>query len=156
MRNSILDPADRRILAALQEHPEISIAELAPLVGLSQTPCWRRMKRLQETGVIKGRAWLLSPEALGLAVNVFAELKLKQHDEETLEALEARARALPQIVECFSMSGDGDYLLRVIVASVSDYEQLLKKVLLHLPGVGSVSSSFALAAVKVTTKLPLD
>ena len=89
-------------------------------------------------------------------MNVFAQLKLKQHDEETLEALESRARALPQVVECFSMSGDGDYLLRVVVASVSDYERLLKKVLLHLPGVGSVSSRFALAAVKVTTKLPLD
>ncbi len=156
MKNNNLDPADRRILAALQDYPEISIAELAPLVGLSQTPCWRRMKRLQETGVIKGRAWLLEAEALGLAVNVFAELKLKQHDEDTLEALEAQARSLPQIVECFSMSGDSDYLLRVVVASVSDYERLLKKVLLHLPGVGSVSSSFALAAVKVTTKLPLD
>ena len=156
MENIVLDSADRRILAVLQEQPEISIAELAPLVGLSQTPCWRRMKRLQEVGVIAGRVWLLRPEALGLTVNVFAQLKLKQHDEETLEALESRARALPQVVECFSMSGDGDYLLRVVVASVSDYERLLKKVLLHLPGVGSVSSSFALAAVKVTTKLPLD
>lgn len=156
MRNIVLDSADRRILAALQDQPDISIAELAPLVGLSQTPCWRRMKRLQDVGVIAGRVWLLRPEALGLTVNVFAQLKLKQHDEETLEALEARARALPQVVECFSMSGDGDYLLRIVVASIGDYEQLLKKVLLHLPGVGAVSSSFALAAVKVTTNLPLD
>ena len=156
MENIVLDSADRRILAVLQEQPEISIAELAPLVGLSQTPCWRRMKRLQEVGVIAGRVWLLRPEALGLTVNVFAQLKLKQHDEETLEALESRARALPQVVECFSMSGDGDYLLRVVVASVSDYERLLKKVMLHLPGVASVSSSFALATVKGTTKLPPD
>ena len=105
--------------------------------------------------MIEGRVWILSAEALGLEINVFAELKLKQHDEVTLELLEARACAQPEIVECFSMGGDSDYLLRIIVPSVGHYERLLKKVLLHLPGVGAVSSNFALAAVKLTTKLPL-
>jgi Lrp/AsnC family transcriptional regulator len=150
-----LDAADRRILAAMQDNPEAPIAQLALAAGLSQTPCWRRIKRLQDAGVLRRRAWLLNAAKLGLDVNVFAEVKLKQHDEETLEAFEHSMRECPQIVECFSMGGQSDYMLRVIIGSVADYERLLKKVLLHLPGVGSINSSFALATVKLTTDLPL-
>jgi Lrp/AsnC family transcriptional regulator len=139
----------------LQHHPQASIAELGEIVGLSQTPCWRRMKRLQDTGVISGRAWILNPVRLGLSVNVFAEVRLKQHDEETLEAFELMTSERPEIVESFSMSGQSDYLLRIVVGTVADYEILLKKVLLHLPGVGSINSSFALKAIKSTTDLPI-
>jgi Lrp/AsnC family transcriptional regulator len=155
MEDFTLDAADRRILAALQHHPQASIAELGEIVGLSQTPCWRRMKRLQDTGVISGRAWILNPVRLGLSVNVFAEVRLKQHDEETLEAFELMTSERPEIVESFSMSGQSDYLLRIVVGTVADYEILLKKVLLHLPGVGSINSSFALKAIKSTTDLPI-
>lgn len=150
-----MDKIDRKILASLQANPQRSVADLASDVGLSHTPCWRRLKKLEESGVIRERAVLLDPLLLDLTVNVFAELRLKQHDEETLEALEAQARDHPEIVECFSMSGQGDYLMRVVVRSVGDYEVFLKKVLLHLPGVGSINSSFALNCIKLTTKLPL-
>lgn len=150
-----MDSIDRKILAALQANPQRSVAELASDVGLSHTPCWRRLKKLEESGVIRERAVILNPLLLDLTVSVFAELKLKQHDEETLEALEAQAREHPQIVECFSMSGQSDYLMRIVVRSVGDYEVFLKKVLLHLPGVGSINSSFALNCIKMTTQLPI-
>jgi Lrp/AsnC family transcriptional regulator len=151
-----IDAMDRKILLILQDCSEISVADLGERVGLSQTPCWRRLKKLQDAGVLKQRVWLLDPERLGLDVNVFAEVKLKQHDEVTLEAFEAQTRERPEIVECFSMSGQSDYLLRVIVGSVAGYEVLLKKVLLHLPGVGSINSSFALQKIKLTTSLPIQ
>ena len=92
---------------------------------------------------------------LGLTVNVFAYIKLKSHDEATLEALESAVEKHSEIIECFSMSGESDYLLRVIVASVEAYERFLKRELLHLPGVGSINSSFALKRVKETTVLPI-
>lgn len=150
-----MDAIDLKILREMQENPEIAISDLALKVGLSHTPCWRRVKKLEADGVIAGRAILLNPVALGLPVVVFADLKLRQHDEETLEALEAAARDLDEITECYSMSGDSDYILRVVVRSIEEYEGLLKKVLLHLPGVSSVHSHFALKCIKNTTRLPI-
>ena len=150
-----MDEFDRKLLRAHQAEPELTVQELAERVGLSHTPCWRRLKKLEADGVIKGRAVILDPEALGLSITVFAQIKVKQHDEHTLEVFERSARARPEIVECFSMSGDSDFLLRIVTGSVSDYEQFLKRTLLHLPGVGSVNSSFALKCVKFTTMLPI-
>jgi len=150
-----VDGIDRRILATLQSRPELSNNELADVVGLSSTPCWRRMKKLEADGVIAGRAVLLNPKALDLTVNVFAEIRLKQHDEETLNGLEAAVSRQPEIVECFSVSGDSDYMVRVVMRSIEAYECFLKKVLLHLPGVAAVNSRFALGCVKLTTALPI-
>ncbi|MGA7676264.1 MAG: Lrp/AsnC family transcriptional regulator [Rhizomicrobium sp.] len=150
-----MDDFDRKILRVFQAKPELSVQELAEQVGLSHTPCWRRLKKLEADGVIKGRAVILDPEALGLSITVFAHIKVKQHDENTLEVFERSARECPEIVECFSMSGDADFLLRIVTGSVSEYEQFLKRTLLHLPGVGSVNSSFALKCVKFTTMLPI-
>ena len=150
-----MDDFDRKLLRVHQAEPELSVHELAERVGLSHTPCWRRLKKLEADGVIKGRAVILDPAALGLSITVFAHIKVKQHDEDTLEVFERSARARPEIVECFSMSGDSDFLLRIVTGSVSDYEQFLTRTLLHLPGVGSVNSSFALKCVKFTTMLPI-
>lgn len=150
-----MDDADLRILRVLQADPQLPVTAIAERAGLSHTPCWRRLKRMEADGVILGRAVLLDAKQLGLAVNVFAALRLKQHDEDTLEALEAAVCDHPQIVECFSMSGESDYTIRVIARSIEDYEHFLKKVLLHLPGVASVNSSFALKCVKMTTGLPI-
>ena len=150
-----MDDFDRKLLRVHQAEPELSVHELAERVGLSHTPCWRRLKKLEADGVIKGRAVILDPAALGLSITVFAHIKVKQHDEDTLEVFERSARARPEIVECFSMSGDSDFLLRIVTGSVADYEQFLKRTLLHLPGVGSVNSSFALKCVKNTTMLPI-
>ena len=151
-----MDTIDRKILTLIQSHPDLSVIELSEQVGLSHSPCWRRLKRLEITGVIRERAVLLNPAALGLTVNVFAHLKLRQHDESTLEALESAAKHRQEIVECFSMSGESDYILRIVIGNIDDYEKFLKKVLLHLPGVASVNSSFALKCVKLTTQLPIQ
>jgi Lrp/AsnC family transcriptional regulator len=146
---------DRRLLRALQARPDLSVADLSEKVGLSQTPCWRRLKRLEADGVIVRRALVLDPKKLGLTVSVLAQIKLHRHDEETLEALERDVRAHPEILDCFSMSGESDYVMRVVAASIEDYERFLKKVLLHLPGVASVNSSFTLKTIKGTTDLPV-
>jgi Lrp/AsnC family transcriptional regulator len=146
---------DWRILRTLQDAPEISVSDLAERVGLSHTPCWRRIKQLEENGAIQERVVVLNPEIVGLGISVFANVRLKAHDEETLEAFEQAARDRPEIVDCFSMSGECDYLFRVAVSSIDQYEQFLKKVLLHFPGVASVNSHFALKRIKKTTKLPI-
>lgn len=150
-----MDEIDRRILRVVQANPDLPIAELATKAGLSHTPCWRRLKKLEADGIICGRAVLLDAKQLGLVVNVFAHVRLKQHDEETLDALELSVSLHPEIVESFSMSGTSDYVLRVVAKSIEDYERFLKKTLLHLPGVSSINSSFALKTVKMTTVLPV-
>jgi Lrp/AsnC family transcriptional regulator len=150
-----MDPVDRKILRIMQEMPDISVADLAKQVALSHTPCWRRMKRLEASGAIQQRAIILDPKVMGLDISVFANIRLKAHDEETLEAFESTACDRAEIVDCFSMSGESDYILRIVVQSIAEYEQFLKKVLLHLPGVASVNSHFALKCVKKTTKLPI-
>src|SRR5262245_4955793 len=150
-----MDEIDLRILRTYQAQPELSMADLASAAGISQTPCWRRLKRMEQQGMIRGRANMLDPVALGFSVNVIANLRLKQHDEETLEAFESAVRDHPEVVECFSMSGESDYILRMLARSIEDYERFLKKVLLHLPGVASVNSSFALKPVKMTTQVPI-
>ncbi|MCZ8172938.1 MAG: Lrp/AsnC family transcriptional regulator [Brevundimonas sp.] len=150
-----MDEVDLRLLRAIQSEPDLAVADLARLAGLSQTPAWRRLKRLQDEGLISGRAVLLDAGKLGLTVNVFAYIRLKHHDEETLESLEREVQHHPEIVECFSMSGDSDYVMRIMVRSVEDYEKFLKRVLLHLPGVAYINSSFSLNRVKLTTKIPL-
>jgi Lrp/AsnC family transcriptional regulator len=150
-----LDETDRKILRAWQAQPDAKVADIADRVGLSHTPCWRRMRKLEAAGIVIGQALLLDAKLLDLGVSVFARLRLRQHDEETLEALEAATLACPQIVECFSMTGESDFLVRVIVSNVEGYELFLKKTLLHLPGVASVDSSFALKCVKMTAQLPI-
>ena len=151
-----MDKIDLKILNALQQDPGINTADLAERVGLSHTPCWRRLKKLEQTGAIRERAVILDAGLLGLSVTVFAEIRLRQHHEDMLEAFEQAVRARPEIVDCYSMSGEHDYQLRVLVRDVAHYEKFLKKVLLYLPGVAAVNSSFALKAVKITTKIPLN
>jgi Lrp/AsnC family transcriptional regulator len=150
-----MDEIDRKILRLMQAQPELTAAEVAAQVGLSHTPCWRRIKKMEADGVFERRIVVADPALLGLGVAIFAQVRLRQHDEDTLEALEKAVLEHPEIVECFSMSGDSDYLFRVIARSIEDYERFLKKTLLHLPGVVGVNSSFALKTVKLTTDLPV-
>lgn len=152
---SELDEFDRRILQALQADADVSMAELGERVGLSHTPCWRRVKKLETAGIIRGKVVLLDPERLDLSVNVFVEVHLKAHDEASLNAFETAVAAVDEVVECYTVSGEKDFLLRVVVADVASYERLLKHRLVHLPSVGSLSSTFALRQVKYTTRLPL-
>lgn len=150
-----MDDMDRKILSVLQADSSQSVAEMAEKVGLSHTPFWRRLKRLEKDGVIRERVSILDPKKLGLDITVFANIKLRQHDEETLEAFERDVAAFPEVVECYSMSGETDYVVRALVASIEEYERLLKRKLLHLPGVVAINSHFALKCIKLTTRLPL-
>ncbi|RLQ87911.1 Lrp/AsnC family transcriptional regulator [Notoacmeibacter ruber] len=151
----LLDATDMRILEALQKDCAVSMVDLGEIVGLSSTPLWRRLKKLENDGYIRGRVAILDPEKLGLEINIFASIRLNQHDEETLEAFERAALEEAEIMECYSMSGESDFLLRVVVESIAYYEKYLKRVLLHLPGVAAVNSHFTLKRVKQTTQLPL-
>ena len=150
-----LDILDRHILRELQGSADLSMQELGERVGLSHTPCWRRIKRLEEKGIIKQRVTLLDAEQLQLSVNVFVQVSLSNQLEDALNRFEDAVQQVDEIVECYTVSGDKDFLLRVVVEDVGAYERLLKSTLVHLPEVGNMSSSFALRQVKYTTSLPI-
>ena len=150
-----MDTIDRRILSELQDNADLSMQELGDRVGLSHTPCWRRVKRLQERGIVKRRVALLDAEQLDLAVNVFVNVSLRRHQENALNRFETAVQDVPEVVECYSVSGETDFLLRVVVGDVTAYERLVKATLVHLPEVGNLTSTFALRQVKYTTALPL-
>lgn len=151
----IMDDMDWKILRTLQAEPELSINTLADKVGLSHTPCWRRLKKLEDDGVIAGRALLLDQAKVGLGVDVFANVRIGSHDEDTLEAFADAVESHPHIVECFLTGGESDYLLRIVAGSIEEYERFLKKVLVHMPGVASVNSSFAMRRIKWTSRMPI-
>ena len=155
MNDNHLDVFDIKILKALQSDAEYSMNDLGELIGLSHTPCWRRIKRLENEGYIQRKVTLLDPKKLNLGVSVHAYITIKSHDEESLLAFESSVHEIPEIVECYSTTGEKDYLLRIVAESVEHYEDLLKKQLVHLPNVASVNSTFALKQVKYTTELPL-
>ena len=150
-----LDKYDKRILMELQQGADVSMQELGERVGLSHTPCWRRVKRLEKYGLIRQRVVLLDAEQLDLAVNVLVNVTLKRQQGNALNRFEAAVQDIPEVVECYIVSGETDFLLRVVVADVNAYERLLKDTLVHLPEVGNLTSTFALRQVKYTTALPL-
>ncbi|MBO42473.1 MAG: ArsR family transcriptional regulator [Rhodospirillaceae bacterium] len=151
-----LDAVDRRILAVLQEHARISNVDLAEQVGISPSPCWRRVKTLEDSGVIAKHVSLVDPAAVGLPVSVFIQVTLERQIETALETFEQTVLARPEVMECYLMTGDSDYLLRVVVADLSAYERFLMDHLTRLNGVASIKSSFALKQVKYGTALPLS
>lgn len=152
--NDVLDPIDRRILRELQADATLAIADLAERVGLSQTPCWKRVKRLTESGVIERRVALLDREKLDLSLVVFVSIRTARHDEAWLTAFAKGASALPEVVEFYRMSGETDYLLKVVVRDISAYDRFYKR-LIATAELGDVSSSFAMEQIKFTTALPL-
>jgi DNA-binding Lrp family transcriptional regulator len=150
-----LDEIDRRILARLQEDARVSNAELARAVALSPSPCLRRVRGLEESAVIRRYVALLDPGALGLGVSVFVQVRLERQVEQALERFEAALLGRPEVLECYLMTGDADYLLRVVVPDLPAYERFLVDHLTRVPGVASIRSSFALKQVKYSTALPL-
>ena len=151
-----MDKIDYKILKLLQDDPDLNITEIGKQVGLSHTPCWRRIKLMQEQGVIIRRAVILDPETLNLDVCVFCFVKLKNHQETTLLDFEKAVLKLPDVLQCYSITGDYDYCLRVVTSDIKHYEKVLKRKLINLPNVAFVNSSFTLREVKNTTILPLD
>ena len=150
-----LDRTDRAILHELQLDGRISNVKLAERVNLSESACLRRVKLLEEAGIIGGYAMLINQAAVGLSGNVFVEITLNRQRREDQDAFEASVARVPEVMECYLMSGDYDYLLRVVVADAGDYERIHHEQLTSLPGVARVRSSFALRAATKRTELPI-
>ncbi|WP_176595814.1 MULTISPECIES: Lrp/AsnC family transcriptional regulator [Sphingobium] len=150
-----MDAIDRKIVAALQEDATLSHADLAERVGASSASCWRRIKALETAGILAGTVRLVDPEKVGRGVNVLCNIRMRSHAQESRRAFEQFVDGRPEIVECFSMSGEWDYLLRVVVADVADYNRFLMMTLLGHPSVAGAASHFALSMTKFTTALPV-
>jgi Lrp/AsnC family transcriptional regulator len=150
-----MDAIDKKILNCLQEDATLSVADLAQRVGLSTTPCWRRIQKLDAAGVIRKRVALLDGEALNVGVTVFVSVRTDQHSAEWLDRFAAAVRDMPEVVEFYRMSGDIDYLLRVVVPDIAAYDRFYKRLIERVP-LSDVSSSFAMEQIKYTTALPLD
>ncbi len=150
-----LDRIDKKIIKALQENARLSSQELSARVGISPSPCWRRVKALEEAGVISKYVTLVNPDTLGLSISIFTNISLDKQIEAALETFQKAVSKRPEVMECYLMTGDYDYLLRVVVGSLQDYERFLLDHLTRIPGVSSIKSSFALKQVKYTTALPV-
>lgn len=154
MPNFSPDPIDIKILEALQENGRITNQELADQVGLSPSPCLRRVRHLESEGVISRYVALVDPEALDLNVTAFVRVRLDQQDDRHLEAFEAAIAGFPEVMECYLMTGESDYQLRVLVRSLTRFEEFLRNSLTRVSGVANVTTSFALRPVIYKTALP--
>jgi DNA-binding Lrp family transcriptional regulator len=150
-----LDRLDRRILDELQADARVSNQELAKRVGLSPAPCWRRLRRLEKEGLISGHVTLLNASAIGLPILAYAMVSLENHHPESVRQFDQMIAERPEVLECHSMSGTNDYLLRIVAASIEAYEKFMSAHLLQLRAVRSVNTSFVLRTKKFTTRLPL-
>ncbi|HEX7639308.1 MAG TPA: Lrp/AsnC family transcriptional regulator [Burkholderiaceae bacterium] len=149
-----MDAIDRKILDILQQDAEQQVAQIAERVGLSTTPCWRRIQRLKESGVIRGQVALVDPKAVNVGVTVFVSVRTSTHSQQWFEQFRAAVAAIPEVVEFYRMSGEVDYLLRVVVPDIAAYDAVYKR-LIAGSGLFDVSSSFAMEELKFTTALPL-
>ena len=149
------DKKDIRILEILQEQARISNSDLAQHVGLSPSPCWRRVRALEDAGVIQQYVALVSAKSVGLPINVFATVTLDKQIESALEAFETSVTKRPEVMECYLMTGEFDYLLRVVVPDLEAYEHFLLEHLTRIKGIASIKSSFSLKQVCYETTLPL-
>jgi Lrp/AsnC family transcriptional regulator len=150
-----LDRVDRQILAQLQRDTTLPVAEIAEKVGLSTTPCWRRIRNLEQRGFIRARVALLDRGQLNVGVDVFVSIRTRRHDQDWLEGFAAAVTDMPEVVELYRMSGDVDYVMRVVVPDIQAYDRFYKR-LIAAWDIGDVSSSFAMERIKYTTALPLD
>ena len=149
------DPLRRRILEVLQKEGRLSNQELADRVGASASPVWRRVKEMEESGVIRRYAALLDPQAIGAAECVFTQINIDKHNKEMFEQFETAVRTRPEVLECYAITGDADFLLKIQVGSIRAYDRLLNDFIFRIPGVVHVKSSFTLREIKYETALPL-
>ncbi|MCE2510412.1 MAG: Lrp/AsnC family transcriptional regulator [Alphaproteobacteria bacterium] len=150
-----MDTIDRKILDCLQEDATMPLADIAERVGLSATPCWRRIQKMEEGGIIRRRVALLDATKLNAGVTVFLSIKTSQHNREWLEAFAKAVVEMPEVAEFYRMSGEVDYLLRVVVSDIAAYDAFYKRLIEKVP-LSEVSSSFAMEQIKYTTALPLS
>lgn len=150
-----MDKIDKRILTLLQQDATIPVAEIGKKVGLSTTPCWRRIQKLEEDGVIKRRVALLDPVSVNARVTVFVSIRTNAHNAEWLKRFSEVVSQFPEVVEIYRMSGDIDYLMRVVVPDIAAYDEFYQRLISKID-ITDVSSSFAMEQMKYTTQLPLD
>ncbi|TCT40916.1 Lrp/AsnC family transcriptional regulator [Martelella mediterranea] len=150
-----MDRLDRKILRLLQSDTTLAVADIGKKVGLSTTPCWRRIQKMEEEGVIKGRVALLDPEKVNANVTVFVAIRTNTHSVEWLRRFSEVIAGFPEVLEFYRMSGDVDYLLRVVVPDIGAYDAFYKKLIEKIE-IRDVSSSFAMEQIKFSTELPLD
>jgi Lrp/AsnC family transcriptional regulator len=150
----MLDAMDLKILALLQRDATLPVAEVGKAIGLSTTPCWRRIQKLEEAGVIKRRVAVLDPAKVNAGVTVFVSIKTDQHSIAWLERFHAAVADMPEVVGFYRMSGDVDYLMRVVVPDIAAYDQFYKRLISRID-IAKVSSAFAMEEIKNTTELPL-
>ena len=150
-----MDLIDRKIIAALQRDATLSIAQVADMVGLSQTPCWKRIQKLDQSGVIKSRVAIIDPGAIGLGLTVFVSVTTDDHSPSWRERFAATVGGMPEVMDLYRMAGDVDYMLRVVVADMATYNTFYKRLTTAIP-LKTVTSRFAMEAVKSTTAYPIN
>lgn len=150
-----LDAVDRKILQALQDDCSGSVADIADRAGVSQTPCWRRIKRLEEAGYIDKRVAVLNQDALNLGMTAYVMIQTAQHDDKWLDQFSKGVGKIPEVVEIHRMAGQIDYLLKVVAGDVADYDRIYKK-LIKVVDLSDVTAGFSMERIKSTTQLPLD
>jgi len=149
-----MDATDRKILALLQEDASLSVAEIGNRVGLSSTPCWKRIQRLEAEGVLTKRVALVDQEKLGLGVTVFVSIETGDHSQDWLDRFAQTIGSMPEVMEFYRMAGDVDYMLRVVVTDIAGYDAFYKKMIAAVP-LKNVTSRFAMEKIKSTTALPI-
>jgi Lrp/AsnC family transcriptional regulator len=149
-----MDAIDRKILAVLQENAALSVAEIGARVGLSSTPCWKRIQRLESEGVIQKRVALVDQDRIGLGVTIFVSIETGDHSQEWLGRFAQTVGAMPEVMEFYRMAGDVDYMLRVVVPDIAGYDTFYKKLIAAVP-LKNVTSRFAMEKIKSTTALPI-
>ena len=149
-----MDTIDRKILAVVQEDASLSVAEIGQRVGLSSTPCWKRLQRLEADGVIMRRVALIDPEKIGLGITVFVSIETGDHSQDWLKRFAETVSSMPEVMEFYRMAGDVDYMLRVVVHDMQSYDGFYKKLIATVP-LKNVTSRFAMERIKSTTALPI-
>jgi len=149
-----MDTIDRKILAVLQDDASLSVAEIGNRVGLSSTPCWKRIQRLEADGIIQKRVAIVDQDRIGLAISVFVSVETGDHSQEWLDRFAKTVTAMPEVMEFYRMAGDVDYMLRVVVPDIAGYDAFYKRLIAAVP-LKNVTSRFAMEKIKSTTALPI-
>jgi Lrp/AsnC family transcriptional regulator len=149
-----MDAIDRKILAVLQENAALSVAEIGSRVGLSSTPCWKRIQRLEADGIIQKRVALVDQDRIGLGISVFVSIETGDHSQDWLDRFAKTVTAMPEVMEFYRMAGDVDYMLRVVVPDIAGYDAFYKRLIATVP-LKNVTSRFAMEKIKSTTAMPI-
>lgn len=154
--NLTLDKVDRQILSLLQGDGALSVSQVAERLGMTPPPCWRRIRRLKDEGILRKQVWLVEPATIGLGVTVYATVRLTTHDKAATTAFRAKVQEYPEVQECYILLGAIDVLMKIVAADIKAYEDFFYNHLSQLPGVREVTSSTVLTKVKETTALPVE